>query len=61
MPKMDGTEATRYIKQRLPNVKVPVLTMHTGYIDEAQAASNREFIVTPEVAKNTNRKRPFLA
>lgn len=38
MPEMDGIEATRRVKERLPHVKVLVLTVHAGYADEALAA-----------------------
>ena len=38
MPGMDGVEATRQIKERLPAVRVLFLTVHSGYIDEALAA-----------------------
>ncbi len=38
MPEMDGIEATRQIKERFPDIKVLVLTVHAGYADEALAA-----------------------
>lgn len=38
MPEMDGVEATRRIKERSPNIKVLVLTVHTTYIQAALAA-----------------------
>jgi two-component system response regulator NreC len=38
MPEMDGTEATRRIKERWPNIKVLFLTVHMGYIEAALAA-----------------------
>ena len=38
MPVMDGMEATRQIKERLPVVKVLFLTVHAGYMEDALAA-----------------------
>jgi DNA-binding NarL/FixJ family response regulator len=38
MPQMDGTEATRRIKDRLPDVKILFLTVHPAHIEEALAA-----------------------
>ncbi len=38
MPGMDGIEATRRIKERSPEIKVLLLTVHTSYIEEALAA-----------------------
>ena len=38
MPEMDGIEATLHIKERLPTIKVLVLTVHTSYIEAALAA-----------------------
>ena len=38
MPEMDGIEATRRIKERLPHAKVLVLTVHAEYVDTALAA-----------------------
>ena len=38
MPGMDGVESTRRIKERLPEIKVLLLTVHTNYIEEALAA-----------------------
>ena len=38
MPRMDGVEANRRIKERFPKIKVLFLTVHTSYIKEALAA-----------------------
>jgi len=38
MPVMDGTEATRRIKQSLPDVKVLFLTVYGDYVGDALAA-----------------------
>ena len=38
LPDMYGAEATRRIKERLPNVKILLLTVHTSYVEEALAA-----------------------
>ena len=38
MPEMNGVEATRRIKERLPEIKVLFLTVHANYIEEALAA-----------------------
>ncbi len=38
MPRMDGTEATRRIKQSLPDVKVLFLTVYGDYVGGALAA-----------------------
>ena len=38
MPKMDGVEATRHIKERLPETKILFLTVHTWYTELALAA-----------------------
>ena len=38
MPLMDGVEATRQIKERWPDIKILVLTVHTMYIEPALAA-----------------------
>ena len=38
MPIMDGVEATRHIKERLPNIKILVLTVHEMYIEPSLAA-----------------------
>ncbi|MFC1978335.1 response regulator transcription factor [Chloroflexota bacterium] len=38
MPGKDGIEATRYIKEHFPKIKVLLLTVHTSYIEEALVA-----------------------
>ena len=38
LPDMYGAEATGRIKERLPNVKILLLTVHTSYVEEALAA-----------------------
>ena len=38
MPRMNGMEATRRIKERFPEIKILFLTVHSNYIDEALAA-----------------------
>ena len=38
MPSMDGVEATRLIKQRLPHVMVLFLAVHRQHVEEAMAA-----------------------
>jgi len=38
MPVMDGTEATRRIKQSLPDIKVLFLTVYGDYVGDALAA-----------------------
>jgi len=38
MPEMDGVEATRRIKERLPSVKILFLTVHAGYVEDALVA-----------------------
>jgi len=45
MPVMDGLEATRLIKDRWPEVKVIVLTMHASYRANALAAGADAFLV----------------
>ena len=38
MPELDGIEATRQIKERWPNIKILLLTVHTEYVEAALAA-----------------------
>jgi len=45
MPVMDGLEATRLIKERWPEVKVIVLTMHATHQVNALAAGADAFLV----------------
>ena len=39
MPELDGIEATRQIKERWPNIKILLLTVHTEYVEAALAAA----------------------
>ena len=45
MPIMDGLEATRLVKAQWPEVRVIVLTIHTGLRAEALAAGADAFLV----------------
>jgi DNA-binding NarL/FixJ family response regulator len=45
MPVMDGLEATRLVKAHWPEVRVIVLTIHTGLRAEALAAGADAFLV----------------
>jgi NarL family two-component system response regulator LiaR len=45
MPVMDGLEATGVIKDRWPEVKVIVLTIHAAYRDDALAAGADTFLI----------------
>jgi DNA-binding NarL/FixJ family response regulator len=45
MPQMDGVEATRFIKERWPEIRVVLLTVHAGYRAEALAAGADTFLV----------------
>ena len=45
MPGTDGIAATRDIKQRSPYIRVLLLVVHTGYIDEALAAGVDAFLM----------------
>ena len=45
MPVMDGLEATRLVKAQWPEVRVIVLTIHTGLRAEALAAGADAFLV----------------
>ena len=45
MPVMDGLEATRLVKVQWPEVRVIVLTIHTGLRAEALAAGADAFLV----------------
>ena len=38
MPELDGIAATRQIKERWPNIKILLLTVHVEYIEAALAA-----------------------
>jgi DNA-binding NarL/FixJ family response regulator len=45
MPVMDGLEATGVIKDRWPQVKVIMLTIHASYRDDALAAGADTFLI----------------
>ena len=45
MPEMDGVEATRQVKERLPAVKVLFLTVHAGYMEDALAAGADAYLL----------------
>ena len=45
MPVMDGVEATRLIKERWPEVRVVVLTIHASYRADALVASADAFLI----------------
>ena len=45
MPQMDGVEATRLIKERWPEIRVVLLTVHAGYRAEALAAGADAFLI----------------
>ena len=45
MPKMDGIEATRHIKERFPKIKILFLTVHANYIDEALAVGADGYVM----------------
>jgi YesN/AraC family two-component response regulator len=48
MPKMDGLEATRRIKQRLPDIRVILLTMYREYRAAAERSGADAFLVKGE-------------
>ncbi len=56
MPRMDGIEATRRIKEHLPEIKVLLLTVHTSYIEEALAAGVDSYLL-----KDCEREELFRA
>jgi DNA-binding NarL/FixJ family response regulator len=45
MPGMDGVEATRRIKTRLPSIKILFLVVHMPYVDGALAAGADAFLM----------------
>jgi DNA-binding NarL/FixJ family response regulator len=45
MPVMDGIEATRLIKERWPEVRVVVLTIHAAYRADALTAGADAFVI----------------
>jgi YesN/AraC family two-component response regulator len=48
MPKMDGLEATRRIKQRLPDIRVILLTMYREYRAAGERSGADAFLVKGE-------------
>lgn len=38
MPEMSGVEATRLLKQQMPDIKILFLAVHNGFIKEAMSA-----------------------
>jgi DNA-binding NarL/FixJ family response regulator len=55
MPSIDGLEATRRIKNRWPEVRVVVLTMHATYRDAALAAGADAFLLKGCTAEEMHR------
>jgi DNA-binding NarL/FixJ family response regulator len=45
MPRLDGVEATRFIKERWPEIRLVLLTVHAGYRAEALAAGADAFLI----------------
>ena len=45
MEGVGGIEATRRIKERSPHVKVIILTVHSGYLEEALAAGADAYLL----------------
>ena len=45
MPEMDGVEATRRIKETLPNIKILFLTVHTEHMDAAITAGADSYLL----------------
>jgi DNA-binding NarL/FixJ family response regulator len=45
MPRMDGVEATRLIKERWPEIRVVLLTVHAGYRADALASGTDTFLI----------------
>ena len=45
MPRLDGVEATRSIKERWPQIRVVLLTIHAGYRADALASGADAFLV----------------
>jgi len=45
MPRMDGVEATRLIKERWPEIRVVLLTVHAGYRADALASGADTFLI----------------
>ena len=45
MPGTDGIAATRQIKQNSPKMRILLMTVHTGYIEEALAAGADAYLM----------------
>ena len=45
MPEMDGVEATRHIKERLPNIKILFLSVFMTHLEEALAAGADGYLI----------------
>jgi len=54
MPKMDGIEATRQIRQRLPDTEVVILSMHAkkAYIDQVLKAGAKGYVLKDSDEEN---------
>jgi DNA-binding NarL/FixJ family response regulator len=54
MPKMDGIEATRKIRERFPNTEVVVLSMHAkkAYIDQVLKAGAKGYVLKDSDEEN---------
>lgn len=45
MPRLDGVEATQFIKERWSEIRVVLLTVHAGYRVDALAAGADAFLI----------------
>ena len=61
MPEMDGVEATRRIKDLLPQVKVLFLAVHTEHIEVALAAGADAYLMKDSGRQELSRKIRELA
>jgi DNA-binding NarL/FixJ family response regulator len=54
MPKMDGIEATRQIRERLPDTEVVILSMHSkkAYIDQVLKAGAKGYVLKDSDEEN---------
>ncbi len=54
MPKMDGIEATRQIRERLPDTEVVILSMHAkkAYIDQVLKAGAKAYVLKDSDEEN---------
>jgi len=54
MPKMDGIEATRQIRERLPKTEVLILSMHAkkAYIDQVLKAGAKGYVLKDSDEEN---------